>query len=185
MQWMYPCGGHPPTTNRTLWPITGGAIALQPGWFQGHATAFFYMNLGFGTDGPGGGPPNMSFPMVPLFQIVGPTRDPYPGTICLPQVPLPVNASVKVGDNATIQVVETAIHGAALYSCVDITFAEPKDVADVNASNCFNSSTISFNNVYSISNGQGTSSSAIRAISSPFASIAGLGFGVLALWGLL
>jgi hypothetical protein len=34
--------------------------------------------------------------------------------------------------------------------CVDITFADPKDVAEVNETNCFNSSDISFNNVYSI-----------------------------------
>ncbi|KAH8660968.1 hypothetical protein BGZ60DRAFT_414382 [Tricladium varicosporioides] len=164
MQWMYPCGGMPTTTNRTLWPITGGAIALQPGWFQGHATAFFYMNMGFGTDGPMAGPPNMSFPMVPVFQIVGPSKNPYPGAFCLPQVPLPAGANVKVGDNATIQVVETAIHGAALYSCVDITFAEPKDVPEVNETNCFNSSDISFNNVYSISQ-SGVTSAAIRTIS--------------------
>jgi len=105
------------TTNRTTWPITGGAIALQPGWFQGHATAFFYMNMGFGTNGPDNGPPNMSFPMVPVFQIVGPSKNPYPGTICLPQVPLPSGIPTpNVGDNATIQVVETAVHGAALYS---------------------------------------------------------------------
>jgi hypothetical protein len=104
------------TTNRTLWPVNGGAVAYQPGWFQGHATAFMYINLGFGTDGPDGGPPNMSNPMVPVFQIVGPSKNPYPGTVCLPQVPLPANASVQVGDNATIQVVETAIHGAALFS---------------------------------------------------------------------
>ena len=97
--------------NRTKWPIKGGAVAIQPGWFQGHATAFFYINLGYGSS-----PPNMSNPMVPAFQIVGPTRDPYPGTFCLPQVPLPANASVKVGDNATIQIIETAVHGAALYN---------------------------------------------------------------------
>jgi len=164
MQWMYPCGGMPTTTNRTKWPIKGGAIALQPGWFQGHATAFYYMNLGFGTNGPDGGPPNMSFPMVPVFQIVGPSKNPYPGTFCLPQVPLPANTTVNVGDNATIQVVETAIHGAALYSCVDITFANPEDVAEVNSSNCFNSSDISFNNVYSIA--IGSSSSATRTLAS-------------------
>lgn len=113
----------PTTTNRTKWPILGGAIAVQPGWFQGHATAFFYMNLGFGTDGPDNGPQNMSFPMVPVFQIVGPSKNPYPGTFCLPQVPLPANTTVNPGDNATIQVVETAIHGAALYSvgCPSIT----------------------------------------------------------------
>jgi len=158
MQWMYPCGGMPPSTNRTLWPTTGGAIALQPGWFQGHATAFFYMNLGFGTDGPGGGPPNMSFPMTPVFQIVGPSKNPYPGSFCLPQVTLPVNTTVNVGDNATIQVVETAVHGAALYTCVDITFADPKDVPEVNETNCINSTDISFNNVFSIPNGEGTTS---------------------------
>ena len=97
-------------------PLGGGAVAIQPGWFQGHATAFFYINLGFGTDGPGGGPPNMSFPMVPVFQITGPSKGPYPGTFCLPQVPLPVNTTVNVGDNATIQIVETAVHGAALFN---------------------------------------------------------------------
>ena len=74
------------------------------------------MNLGFGTDGPDGGPPNMSHPMVPPFQLLGPSNSPYPGTVCLPQVPLPAGANVKVGDLATIQVVELAQHGAALYS---------------------------------------------------------------------
>lgn len=200
----------PTTTNRTLWPLTGGAIALQPGWFQGHATAFFYMNLGFGTDGPGGGPPNMSFPMVPVFQIVGPSKNPYPGTFCLPQVPLPANTTVNVGDNATIQVVETAVHGASLFSvcasrpgceryehpfcispswngkrfedqkltspkCVDITFADPKDVAEVNETNCFNSSDISFNNVFSIATGSSTSSGSLsRTVSSALLPLAGL-----------
>jgi len=143
MEWMYPCGGMPTSTNRTLWPVRGGAVAIQPGWFQGHATAFFYINLGLGTI-----PPNMSHPMVPAFQIVGPTSQPYPGTFCLPQVPLPANISVQVGDNATIQVVETAIHGAALFNCVDITFADPVDVPEVNETNCFNSSDISFELVF-------------------------------------
>ncbi|TAQ83770.1 hypothetical protein B7494_g7909 [Chlorociboria aeruginascens] len=159
----------PTTTNRTKWPTTGGAIALQPGWFQGHATAFFYMNLGFGNTGPDddpslGGPPNMSFPMVPVFQITGPSKNPYPGSFCLPQVPLPANTTVNVGDNATIQVVETAIHGAALFSCVDITFADPADpeIQEVNETNCFNTSDIGFNNVFTIGLGD-TVSSASRA----------------------
>ena len=111
MQWDYPCGGMPTSTNRTKWPVGGGAIAVQPGWFQGHQTAFFYVNLGLGTV-----PPNMSNVMVPPFEIVGPTKNPYPGTFCLPQVPLPANLTVNVGDNATIQIIETAVHGAALYN---------------------------------------------------------------------
>lgn len=143
MQWQYPCGGMTTSTNRTKWPVNGGAIAIQPGWFQGHATAFFYINLGYGTV-----PANMSNPMISAFEIVGPTKQPYPGTFCLPQVPLPANSTVQVGDNATIQIIETAVHGAALYNCVDITFAEPEDVAEVNESNCFNSTDISFELVF-------------------------------------
>jgi hypothetical protein len=175
----------PTTTNRTFWPTTGGAVAFQPGWFQGHATAFIYINLGFGNDGPDlnhklAGPPNMSNPMINPFQIIGPTKNPYPGTVCLPQVPLPVNATVKAGDNATIQVVELAVHGAALYSvrpppphsppsphetrrkapniflplqqCVDITFADPGDprIPIVNETNCFNSTDIGVADIYTL-----------------------------------
>ncbi|ETS81674.1 hypothetical protein PFICI_06676 [Pestalotiopsis fici W106-1] len=152
MQWMYPCGGMNLTTNRTYWPTTGGAISFQPGWFQGHATAFLYVNLGIGTDGPEGGPGNMSLPMVSPFQILGPTKNPYPGTVCLPQVPLPTNLTVNPGDNATIQVVELAQHGASLFSCVDITFVEPGDsrLNEVNETNCFNSTDIGFAEIYTI-----------------------------------
>ena len=106
-----PGGGMPTSENRTKWPVGGGALALQPGWFPGHSSAFFYVNMGFGEV-----PQNMSFNMVPVFQLIGPTRDPYPGSFCLPQVPLPENATVKEGDKATIQVIETALHGAALYN---------------------------------------------------------------------
>lgn len=109
-------GGYPTTTNRTYWSTQGGAIAFQPGWFQGHQTAFIYVNLGFGTDGPGGGPPNMSNPMLAPIQIIGPSANPYQGTVCLPEVPLPTNTTVSPGDNATIQLVEIAAHGAALFS---------------------------------------------------------------------
>jgi len=134
MQWIYPCGGMPTSTNRTKWPVTGGALSFQPGWFSGHQTAFIYINMGIGTV-----PPNMSHPMVPVFQITGPSNNMYPGTFCLPQVPTPANVTFNVGDNATIQIIETAVHGAALYSCVDITFADPHDVALVTPDNCFNS----------------------------------------------
>jgi len=55
--------------------------------------------------------------MVPPVQLLGPSKNPYPGTVCFPQVPLPKNAPpVKAGDLATIQVVELAVHGAALYT---------------------------------------------------------------------
>lgn len=104
-------GGMPRSYNRTKWPVRGGAVAVQPGWFPGHSTALIYVNLGFGEV-----PENMSHPVVPAFQISGPTNNPYPGTFCLPQVPLPANISVQPGDYATIQVVETAKHGAALYN---------------------------------------------------------------------
>ncbi|KAI5860958.1 hypothetical protein GGS23DRAFT_202806 [Durotheca rogersii] len=152
MQWTYPCGGLGVTTNRSYWPTTGGAVAFQPGWFQGHQTAFLYINLGFGTDGPDGGPFNLSFPMVSPFQLLGPSKGPYPGTVCLPQVPLPANMTFNAGDNATIQVVELAQHGASLFSCADITFAEPGDerITKVDESNCFNTTDLGFADIYTI-----------------------------------
>ena len=131
------------STNRTKWPVKGGAIAWQPGWFSGHSSAFMYFNLGLGNQ-----PENYSFVMQNGLNIVGPAKDPYPGTFCLPQVPLPANLKVNVGDNATIQIIETALHGAALYNCVDITFAEPEDVAEVTEDNCFNSSQITSNLIF-------------------------------------
>ncbi|KAF3479731.1 uncharacterized protein GIQ15_06707 [Arthroderma uncinatum] len=155
MQWIYPYftandvvkpgGGTVTSQNRTKWPVNGGAISFQPGWFPGHKTALIYINLGMGTT-----PLNMSLPMVSPFQIVGPTVAPYPGTFCLPQVPLPANISVNIGDNATIQVVEAARHGAVLYNCVDITFADPKDVEPVTRENCFNSTNITSSTIYAI-----------------------------------
>ncbi|KAL8867313.1 MAG: hypothetical protein Q9174_005744, partial [Haloplaca sp. 1 TL-2023] len=99
MQLIYPCGGMPISTNRTKWPVTGGAVGVQPGWFPGHSLALIYINLGEGTI-----PLNYSLPMVPVFQMVGPNNEQYDGSFCLPQVPLPANFTAKVGDNATIQI---------------------------------------------------------------------------------
>ncbi|KAH8726566.1 hypothetical protein GQ44DRAFT_738974 [Phaeosphaeriaceae sp. PMI808] len=136
MQWMYPCGGMPTSQNRTKWPIRGGAISIQPGWFPGHSMAQFYFNMGYGNE-----PLNYSHAMLPGFSISGPSNSQYEGSFCLPQVPLPAGYQPNVGDNATIQVIELAQHGAALYNCADITFADvnDKDIPEVNKSTCFNS----------------------------------------------
>ena len=137
----------PVSTNRTKWPIRGGAVSFQPGWFQGHISAQVYINIGFGSN-----PPNMSFNMLNGVELVGPTNEPYPGTWCFPQVPLPqnLNHTVNPGDNATIQVIEIARHGAALYNCADITFADPneEEIPEVTPENCFNSSQINYNLVF-------------------------------------
>ncbi|KAI0132983.1 hypothetical protein BJ170DRAFT_700647 [Xylariales sp. AK1849] len=123
MQWIYSCG-----------------VSLQPSSFAGHEHALIYMNIGFGDI-----PANYSVPLWPRLEIVGPSNSPYPGTICLPEVPVPSSYDVKPGDNATIQVVEAAVHGAAMYSCVDVILVEdPKDVNPVNETTCFNSTSIRF-----------------------------------------
>ncbi|KAK1249055.1 hypothetical protein MKX07_002571 [Trichoderma sp. CBMAI-0711] len=159
MQWMYPCGGIPLTTNRTYWPTTGGPISFQPGWFVGHATAMLQVNLGLGTDGPDGGPLEMKHQIVPPFSIVGPSNNPFPGTVCLDkvQIPNPADIGIKAGVNATIQVLMNAQHGAALFSCVDITFVEPGDkrIPEVNGTNCFNSSDIGFADIGTITISKG------------------------------
>lgn len=104
-------GGLGVTQNRTHWPISGGALAVQPGWNSGHKTALMFINLGLGES-----PKNYSMVMVPRFQLTGPSNQEYEGTFCLPQVPLPAGVTPKEGDLASIQVVEAAQHGAALFS---------------------------------------------------------------------
>jgi hypothetical protein len=103
-------GGMPMSTNRTLWPLKGGAIAIQPGWFPGHSSAQFYFNMGYGNE-----PLNYSH-AITNFAITGPSNQQYEGTFCMPQVPLPTGYEPKVGDNATIQVIELAQHGASLFN---------------------------------------------------------------------
>jgi hypothetical protein len=117
----------------------------------------------------------MSNPMVPPFQLLGPSNGPFPGTVCLPQVPLPTNWTMNPGDNATLQVVEIAAHGAALFSCVDITFAEPGDprIPKVNETNCYNSSELGFASIYSITTTP-IGSAAYQATSAAPPSILGL-----------
>lgn len=146
-QWMYPCGGMPQSTNRTKWPVHGGGISIQPGWFPGHSFAMFYINIGI-TERGALAPPNMSHPVVPPFQLVGPNNFEYPGQFCLPQVGMPKNLDLEVGTNITIQVVELAQHGAALYNCVDVTLTEPEEVELITKDNCYNSSNLAFNLVY-------------------------------------
>ncbi|RMX98362.1 hypothetical protein D0868_10130 [Hortaea werneckii] len=166
MQWMYPCKDtrlkthHQPTVrlelkvtiqaeNRTKWPVSGGAISIQPGWFPGHSKALFYINIGIQEEGQLS-PPNMSHPIVPPFQITGPNNSEYGGQFCLPQTGMPANLSLEPGQNITIQVIETAQHGAALYSCVDVTLVDDHDgdYEEVTASNCYNTSNIGFNLIY-------------------------------------
>lgn len=53
MQWMYPCGGQAQgaNVNRTKWPLGGGALSFQPGWFPGHSKALIYVNIGIQEQG--------------------------------------------------------------------------------------------------------------------------------------
>jgi hypothetical protein len=126
----------PQTTNRSYWPVDGGAISIQPGWFPGHSKAFFYINIGIQEEGDLA-PPNMSHPVVPVFEITGPTNLEYDGQFCIPQVGMPANLSLSVGQNITIQVVEAAQHGAALYS----VGRQNVDVGDTEADSAYSAST--------------------------------------------
>lgn len=75
----------------------------------------FYINIGV-TEPGDLAPMNMSHNAVSPFQLVGPSNDEYDGQFCLPQVGMPKNLDLQVGANITIQVIELAQHGAALYN---------------------------------------------------------------------
>ncbi|KAI0175105.1 hypothetical protein BJ166DRAFT_493595 [Pestalotiopsis sp. NC0098] len=143
MQWQYPCGGLPVGQNRTAWPVDGdGVLAFQPGLQAGHAKALLYVNLGLGSL-----PANYSLVMVPVFNIDGPSNAEYHDGVCLDRVPLPAGVRVRPGDNATVQIVQAAKHGAALYSCVDVTFVEDSEPPSLDSIGCANSTAIRFSAV--------------------------------------
>jgi len=70
-----------------------------------------YINIGLGQN-----PTNYSIPLTTVFQMTGPSDNPFPGTFCLPQVAIPSLISVKSGDLASIQVIQAAKHGAGLFN---------------------------------------------------------------------
>ncbi|KAI1861672.1 uncharacterized protein JN550_010742 [Neoarthrinium moseri] len=142
MQWQFPCGGLPIAQNRTNWPVTGGPLAVQPGLQARHSEAMMWVNLGLGTV-----PANYSLIMVPVFRITGPSNEEYHDGFCLSHVPLPQGVTVNPGDNATIQVIETAKQGASLYTCVDITFVDSSQTPSLDSIGCTNSSSIGFSTV--------------------------------------
>lgn len=69
-----------------------------------------YMNIWLGEE------PDDYTVLRPVFRILGPSDNPYPGTICLPQISLPSGVAPSSGDVATIQVVQTLKSGASLFS---------------------------------------------------------------------
>lgn len=106
----------PQSTNRSLWPSSGGAISIQPGWGANNEKSFFWINMGIQEAGQAA-PPNVSLNVVPPFAVTGPnTTDSFTGQFCLPQVPMPVNATLQPGDNITIQVIQTGPWGANEYN---------------------------------------------------------------------
>jgi hypothetical protein len=114
----YPCGGHPPTTNRTSWPLDGsGAFAFEPGWSPGHALNQVYINLCLGEpDEDLNEVRNCSLTIAGPLELRGPTDQQYSGTLCLPRLGLPRGVVGKRGELASIQIVQVVSHGAALYS---------------------------------------------------------------------
>lgn len=120
-QWLYPCKlssiilSHPvltstlganvnqtATTNRTLWPLTGGSLTLD----LHHPWTYVFVNLGLGTDYP-------TFNISLTTQLLNETGN---GTLCLPKMTLPASVTPTSGQNASIQVVTIGQTGSALYN---------------------------------------------------------------------
>ncbi|KAH8144703.1 uncharacterized protein LAJ45_11297 [Morchella importuna] len=125
-QWTYPCGGVNQSisdTNRTLWPLDGGALVFKPS----HTSAQTYINIGFGNN------------VTSLNEtLIGPFNQTGNGTFCFPHITLPEGLDITEGLNASIQVVQLSHNGGALYNCADITFSA-EAVQTLDGDVCFNS----------------------------------------------
>ena len=106
----FPCGSFDtPSSNRTLWPLTGGEIALT----MGHIDANVEVLIGFG-DNVGSA---FNTVLRPTFQEQG------LGSFCMTGFTLPDGTNVTEGMNATIQVQTNGDPDGGLYNCADITFS--------------------------------------------------------------
>ncbi|CUS12172.1 unnamed protein product [Tuber aestivum] len=124
-QWNYPCGGVNQSvsdTNRTAWPLDGGALVFTP--THDHAQTF--VNLGMGNNVT-----RLNITLVPAFNQTG------NGTFCFKKIPIPPGLDIQEGANASIQVIQLTHNGGALYNCADITFK--KDAAGPPNGMCVNS----------------------------------------------
>ena len=103
LQWLYPCAGINATTNRTMWPTTGGSLVLD----LHHPFTYIWVNLGLGEE-------------VASFNVSLTPNLPYNetgnGTLCLPHVALPKEANVTEGAVGSLQVITVGDSGSALYN---------------------------------------------------------------------
>jgi hypothetical protein len=149
----FPCGSFDtPSANRTIWPLSGGSIALK----MGHINTNVEVLIGFGNN------PGVAFNTVlrQTFQETG------LGDFCMTGFSLPEGVNVTAGSNATIQVITNGDPDGGLYNCADITFAS--EVTELASGTCTNGTGISTGaaTVTGSPNGTTTSSSPPAASSS-------------------
>ncbi|RKF54319.1 Uncharacterized protein OnM2_098015 [Erysiphe neolycopersici] len=107
----FPCGGlNEVSTQRTLYPITGGAIGIE----VGHARTNIEVLIAFESE------PTTKFKTIlrKTFTQMG------TGKFCMTNVNMPVELDIHEGTNATIQVITNSDDDGigGYYSCSDITF---------------------------------------------------------------
>lgn len=107
----FPCGGmNEVSTQRTLYPITGGAIGIE----IGHARTNIEVLIAFESE------PTSNFNTIlrKTFTQIG------MGKFCMTNVNMPAELDIHEGTNATIQVITNSDDDGVggYYSCSDITF---------------------------------------------------------------
>ncbi|KAI9147245.1 NLP effector protein 2 [Paramyrothecium foliicola] len=164
MQNSAPCGGIPETQNRTAWPLNrAGVVALQPGWFAQNRYTQFSIRLGL--DGS-----ESEFPyLMRWFRAIGPSDNPFPGTICLPDIFLPQNVRPANGDTATIQIIQLhEASGRSAHNCIDIFFTDDAtELPIIDQTNCFNSTEIRIQGAEEFAIASSTSTAPSPATTSP------------------
>jgi len=140
----------PLSSNRTNWPVGGGAISIAPGLAPGFKNSFIYINIAK-TEGNALAPGNFSHLAMPPLAITGKDDlNPWAGQFCLPQVPMPAGVQFNVGDSATIQVVQVAANGQAVYNCADVTLLPngSPNITTITPQNCYNSTDIAISSIF-------------------------------------
>ena len=99
----FPCGGqNDVSTDRTLWPLTGGTVQLT----MEHDRVAAQVLIGLGNDVGDA----FNTVLVPTIQEEG------FGQFCFGDVVIPASLGIKEGQNATIQVVTSGDPSGGLYN---------------------------------------------------------------------
>ncbi|KAF8472620.1 hypothetical protein BDZ91DRAFT_692294 [Kalaharituber pfeilii] len=146
-----PCGGlNTPSSERTLWPLTGGRVQFSARHDEAHTEVRLSLKENPQSDD------DFTIVLVPIFNQVG------LGTFCWNKLSISNGTEgIEDGVKATIQVKQAGHSSGWLYNCADITFTNDPPLL---TTSCANDSGITAEPIEGSGSGAGALRSAVAGV---------------------